>query len=195
MPSTQQILPNASNYYERGGRRFRRPSPFEGGLMAIEKQEQVKTPIPAPGPCPGDFEVWLDKQQDRDDETGAVARWIIRDLIEGRWPSTTSLWGLHKRDHESRWRYWRAYLQREHNVYRNMDLFEAAFKEYVEADKRYGEWRTGEFIRQQGEIREMRVGGGTGFWPDVPGDTETVAEASRFWAWAEREKEARKQSR
>lgn len=154
--------------------------------MTIENNERTEAsePIPAPGPDPGDFEVWLDRQQDRDDYTGVVARWIIRNLIEGEWLSTTSLWIAWKRDHESRWRYWRAYLQREHNVYTNMDLFEAAFAEYIEADERYREWWANEFIRQQKQ---------GAFWPDVPGDDEAREESGRFWDRVEREQEDRKQ--
>lgn len=36
----------------------------------------------------GRFEEWLSKQADRDDNTGAVARFIVEDIQRGCWPSS-----------------------------------------------------------------------------------------------------------
>lgn len=159
--------------------------------MNTEDQERTENLVPAPVPCPGDFEVWLDKQQDRQDETGAVARWIIEDLIKGCWPCSITLWVYYQRSHEERWRYWRKHLMRGHRFLASMSAFEAASAEYVAIEQSFMEWWIGECRRQEAELRKLGV---RPFAPILPGFAESVEESKRFWARIEKEQESRKES-
>lgn len=118
----------------------------------MDNIERPKSPIvDYPGPMPEpDFESWLAEQQDRQDVTGAIARFIIWDLERGCWPTSNSIdakytwWGTEKA-HERQIRAFRSHLACEHNVtYEHYVTLDKAFKEYVtardDASKRWSEW-------------------------------------------------------
>ena len=89
-----------------------------------------------------DFEGWLAEQTERQDEVGAIARFVIADLERGCWPDSNSIdskyawWGADKA-RERQLRAWRTHLAVPHDQPTKTFLaFEHAHREYVEADER-----------------------------------------------------------
>jgi hypothetical protein len=103
-----------------------------------------------------DFEVWLAEQTDREDETGAIARFVIADLEKGCWPTTGYIdaryawWGTEKAQ-ERQLMAFSSHMAHPHNQgTKAMLALERAFKEFVaaedEARKRFMDW-----MAEQGE--------------------------------------------
>ena len=94
-----------------------------------------------PGPHPVyEFEVWLAAQTDRQDETGAIARFVIADLEKGCWPTTNSIdsgyaWWGNEKAQERQLRAFKTHIvYPHHQPARVMFALERAFKEFVVAE-------------------------------------------------------------
>ena len=92
-------------------------------------------------PHPGDFEEWLDNQRQRQDRTGAVARFVIEDLERGCWPDPTDLFIWYKRTDEEQRQAWVNHLVGKHRMPpRSIEIFCEVHAEYLGACRRWFEW-------------------------------------------------------
>lgn len=86
---------------------------------------------------PGWFEDWLYEQRHRQDDTGAVARFVIEDYEKGCWPDTLFLDTLWVRTDEKLRKEWTRHLILHHNLSgKSIIAFERVHKEYVGIMKR-----------------------------------------------------------
>ena len=110
--------------------------------MATESQTKVERPK-NPGAT---FESWLKKkqQQERDDDTGRVARWVHGKMTEGEWISSESqktsrpLGGKVLPADEQLLRTWNRHLVRDHSIpVEGIEIFGRVFGEYQQARDNY----------------------------------------------------------
>ena len=113
--------------------------------MTTESKGQWSSRPKNPGAV---FESWLKKkaQQERDDHTGRVARWVHKKMAEGEWATTESqklsqpFGGKRLPSDEQLLRTWRRHLRADHGInIEGIEIFEKVFAEYQRARGRYQE--------------------------------------------------------